>query len=356
MSDRLARGLTLLLTAAGAVGALWLAVRFLLPWTAPFLAAWLLAAALEAPVGWLERHGWRRGAAAGLCTLLALGLLLWGLAALVWKGVGALTDFVQQLPGQMEQVQTRLAALQSAAERGIRSAPAGSAFFWEQGLAAFHQALAALPGAASRAALGFLSRTAQASPDTALFLVTMALGTYFLSAAFPTVRAFLLAQLPDSLRRRLEGLGKDLRGGFGGVLRAQLILMLMTFFVLTAAFLLLRIPNALGLAALTALIDALPVFGAGIVLLPWALTSLLLGSTRRALGLLLSWGTVTLVRSLAQAKLLGDQIGLDPLASLLSVYVGWRVCGVWGMLVFPLLLLGLIQLNDRGVLRLWKEG
>ena len=356
MSDRLARGLTLLLTAAGAVGALWLAVRFLLPWTAPFLAAWILAAALEAPVGWLERHGWRRGAAAGLCTLLALGLLLWGLAALVWKGVGALTDFVQQLPGQMEQVQTRLAALQSAAERGIRSAPAGSAFFWEQGLAAFHQALAALPGAASRAALGFLSRTAQASPDTALFLVTMALGTYFLSAAFPTVRAFLLAQLPDSLRRRLEGLGKDLRGGFGGVLRAQLILMLMTFFVLTAAFLLLRIPNALGLAALTALIDALPVFGAGIVLLPWALTSLLLGSTRRALGLLLSWGTVTLVRSLAQAKLLGDQIGLDPLASLLSVYVGWRVCGVWGMLVFPLLLLGLIQLNDRGVLRLWKEG
>lgn len=308
MSDRLARGLTLLLTAAGAVGALWLAVRFLLPWTAPFLAAWILAAALEAPVGWLERHGWRRGAAAGLCTLLALGLLLWGLAALVWKGVGALTDFVQQLPGQMEQVQARLAALQSAAERGIRSAPAGSAFFWEQGL-----------------------------------------------AAFPTVRAFLLAQLPDSLRRRLEGLGKDLRGGFGGVLRAELILMLMTFFVLTAAFLLLRIPNALGLAALTALIDALPVFGAGIVLLPWALTSLLLGSTRRALGLLLSWGTVTLVRSLTQAKLLGDQIGLDPLASLLSVYVGWRVCGVWGMLVFPLLLLGLIQLNDRGVLRLWKE-
>ena len=126
MSDRLARGLTLLLTAAGAVGALWLAVRFLLPWTAPFLAAWILAAALEAPVGFLVRRGWRRGAAAGLCTLLALGLLLWGLAALVWKGVGALTDFVQQLPGQMEQVQARLAALQSAAERGIRSAPAGS--------------------------------------------------------------------------------------------------------------------------------------------------------------------------------------------------------------------------------------
>ena len=62
-----------------------------------------------------------------------------------------------------------------------------------------------------------------------------------------------------------------------------------------------------------------------------------------------------LVRSCTQAKLLGDQIGLDPLASLLSVYVGWRVCGVWGMLLFPILLMSLIQLNARGVVHLWKQ-
>ncbi len=131
--------------------------------------------------------------------------------------------------------------------------------------------------------------------------------------------------------------------------------MLMCFFQLTVAFLLLRIPSAPALAAMTALIDALPVFGAGVVLLPWALYCLLLGNTRRGLGLLLSWGLTMLVRSCTQAKLLGDQIGLDPLASLMSVYVGWRVCGVWGMLLFPLLLMLLIRLNERGVLRLWRN-
>ncbi len=355
MPDKLAKSLSLLLTAAGTVGALWLGARFLLPWTAPFLAAWALAALLEKPVAFLCRHGWRRGAAAGFCTALALGLLLWGLAALAWKGVGALTEFVQQLPQLMEALQVRLGAWQRALAARIRAAPAGSAVFFEQGLNAFNAALSALPGEVSRAALGFLSRTAQASPDTALFFVTVALGTYFLSAAFPTVRAFLLAQLPDALRRRLEGVGADLRGGFGGVLRAQGILLTMTFFQLAAAFLLLRLPGALGLAALTALIDALPVFGAGIVLLPWGLACLLLGLTRRGLGLLVSWGVIALVRSFAQAKLLGDQIGLDPLASLLSVYVGWQVCGVWGMLLFPILLMCLVQLNERGVVRLWKE-
>ena len=61
------------------------------------------------------------------------------------------------------------------------------------------------------------------------------------------------------------------------------------------------------------------------------------------------------MRSCAQAKLLGDQIGLDPLASLLGVYVGWRIAGVWGMLLFPLLLMALIRLNERGVLQLWRS-
>ena len=64
---------------------------------------------------------------------------------------------------------------------------------------------------------------------------------------------------------------------------------------------------------------------------------------------------MSLVRSCIQAKLVGDQIGLDPIASLLAVYAGWRSCGVWGMLSFPLLLVTLRQLNDRGVLRLWKN-
>ena len=269
MPDRLAKSLSLLLTAAGAVGALWLGARFVLPWTAPFLAAWVMAALLERPVAFLCRRGWRRGAAAGLCTVLALGLLLWALVLLTWKGVDALTEFVRLLPALMESLQQRLAVWQRALETRIQTAPAGSAVFFEQGLSAFNAALSALPGEVSRAALGFLSRTAQASPDTALFFVTAALGTYFLSASFPTVRAFL---------------------------RAQVILLLMTFFQLTAAFLLLRLPGAVGLAALTALIDALPVFGTGLVLLPWGLACLLLGLTRRGLGLLVSWGVTALVR------------------------------------------------------------
>ena len=355
MQEKLLHTAVLGLAAAAGVGFLWLGGRWLLPWTAPFLTGWLLAAALEPAVRFLVRHRWSRRAASGLCMTAALAGLILVLAVLAGKGVRALSDGARQLPALAEAAQAQMNRLEElAAARLAAMDPAGAALL-DRFRQAAGQSLATLPGQLSARLLEILGHTAQASPDTALFLVTAVLAAYCISASLPRFHAFLLAQLPPELRRRLEGLGGDLRSGFGGVLRAQLILMLMTFFQLLAAFLLLRVEGAAALAAVTALIDALPVFGTGVVLLPWALGCLLLGSTRRALGLAVSWAVVTLVRSCAQARLLGNQIGLDPLPSLLSVYVGWRVCGVWGMLLFPPLLMALIQLNERGVLRLWKR-
>jgi len=355
MTEKLARAVLVGLGLMLGAGVLFLAGRYVLPWTAPLLTAWVLAALMEPAVGFLVRRRWRRGAAAGLCTLAALGLLLWGLTALLFRGLGAAAELTRALPGAMETLSLRLEALENLAQAHIRAAPEPAAQLLERTLSALAQSAAALPGQLSRFLVALLSRTAQASPDTLLFFVTAALGTYFISAAFPTVNAFLLAQLPEGLRRRLEGLGADLKSGFGGLLRAQLILMAICFFELLAAFLLLRVQAAAGLAAVTALVDALPVFGTGVVLVPWGLYCLIVGNSGRGIGLLLTWGLTELVRNAAQAKLLGDQIGLNPLASLLSVYVGWRVGGVGGMLLFPLGLMVLIRLNERGVVRLWKS-
>ena len=355
MSEKLARAVLIGLGLMLGAGLLFLTGRYLLPWTAPLLTAWALAAMLEPAVGFLVRHRWRRGAAAGLCTLAALGLLLWGLTTLLFRGLSAASELTKALPGAMEALSLRLEALEKLAEAHIRAAPEPAAQLLEKSLSSLANSAAALPGQLSRALVALLSRTAQASPDTLLFFVTAALGTYFISASFPTVNAFLLAQLPGGVRRRVAGLGTDLKSGFGGLLRAQLLLMCICFFELLAAFLLLGVRAAVITAAVTALIDALPVFGSGAVLLPWALYCLTLGTSRRGLGLLVTWGLTELVRNAVQAKLLGDQIGLNPLASLLSVYVGWRVGGVGGMLLLPLGLMVLIRLNERGVVKLWKN-
>ena len=353
MSQRAIRCLTLLLYGAAAAGAVWLTVRFLLPWTAPLLVSVGFAALAEPAVGALHRRGLPRGAAAGLVTLLSLGLLSLGLWTLAARGLSALTGMLAALPEHSAALMDALSTLEARLLRAANSAAGGSAWL-KTALDATTDMLTRIPAELSRRLLALLTRLAQGSPDALLFAVTAGIGAYFVSADYPRVLAFLRAQLPERFRRRLAGLGRDLRQSFGGWLRAQLILMGITFFELLAAFVLLRIRGAALLAALTALIDALPVFGTGAVLVPWALALLLLGQTQRAAGLLICWALVSLVRSCIQAKLVGDQIGLDPIASLLAVYAGWRVCGVWGTLTFPILLVTLQQLNDKGVLRLWK--
>ena len=157
--------------------------------------------------------------------------------------------------------------------------------------------------------------------------------------------------MPGTWQERLGRVSGGLKTAFGGWLRAQGLLMLLTFGELALGFLLLRVEPALLLAGLTALVDALPVFGVGTVLLPWGAAALLLGDVRLGLGLLLLYGVVTLVRSLLEPRLVGKRVGLPPLAALACMYVGFRAFGVVGMVLAPLAGVLARQLWASGVLR-----
>lgn len=355
MERRVIRCFSFLLYTGVTVAAVWLSVRFLLPWGAPFLLAFALAALLEAPVRALVRRGWKRRPASAVLSLAALSAVLLALVNLSSRGFAAVTEFARQSPALVKELAGEFDRLEQRALAYIETAPPELSELLHTAMNGLAESLYGIPALLSQSALDVVTRLAQHSPDLLLFSVTFGIGTYFVSASFPRVMAFLQAQLPDELRRHLEELGRDLRNSFSGFLRAQGILMAMTFFELLLAFLLLRVREPIGLAALTALVDALPVFGTGTVLLPWALYCLLLGQSGRALGLGATWALVNLVRSCTQAKLLGDQIGLDPLASLIAIYVGWKLGGVWGMLLCPLVLVTLQQCNEKGILHLWKH-
>lgn len=355
MQQRAAKCFTLLLYGAAAVGGTWLAVRFFLPWAAPFLVAFALAALFEPAVSSMVRHGWRRSVASGTLSLAALGAAAFALVQLTSRGMAAISRFARQAPQLVSGIGQGLERLKHSAKAYILSVPEPLSGYLESALESVLQTLYSLPGSISQWLLDGAGRAAQNSPGILLFAVTAGIGTYFISASFPKTLAFIEAQLPRSFIRRLEGLGSNLKSSFGGFVRAQLILMAMTFFELSIAFMLMRVRRAAALALITALVDALPVFGTGIVLVPWALYSLILGDVGRGAGLMISWAAVTLVRSCVQAKLLGDHIGLDPLVSLICIYVGWQVWGVWGMLLFPIVFVTVQQLNDKGVVKLWKS-
>lgn len=351
--NRHVRFLLGLLYAALALLGLWLALHFLLPWLAPFLVALLLAHLLEKPVSALsERLKLPRWTAAMLCTV-ALYLLLGALVGLLlWRAGYELALLLGRLPSLLAGLPSLGKALENWGYRLIIAAPVGLQESLRSALEALIQRSIALPNRLYDLLAGFVGGAVSALPDGALFLFTTALATYFSSAGRPQLLALFRRLLPPAWQPRLEAVKNCLRGALGQWLRAQGLLMLITFAELTVGLFLLRVDLALLLAALIALVDALPVFGTGTVLLPWAVLALLAGNWQQALGLVILYGVITTVRSLVEPQLVGKRLGLHPLAALCSMYVGFRALGIAGMILAPLGAMLVKQLFDAGVISL----
>lgn len=328
-----------------------IALRCALLLAAPFVLALLLAGVFEPPVRALVRRRWKRPAAAAAVTLGALALsaaLLFGCAAALMRAAKTLAE---QLPVLLAAVTDGLSRLRSLLQALVQEAPEEVQSAFELAITGALSGISSLPGQLSEGLLRAVTLTVQALPGVLLFAVTLFLGMYFCSCSLPKLRALLRRSLPERWERRIHHALFEIRAALKGYLRSQGILTAVNFVLLLGVFALMRVRQPLTLALLTALVDALPVLGTGTVLLPWSLFSLAAGNLSRALLLVSLWAGTNLLRNLLQAKLLGDQIGLSPLGTLIGIYVGWKLGGVWGMIVLPLALAVAVTLFRSGVFR-----
>lgn len=329
----------------GTLLALWLAARFLLPLFLPFLLGAGLAAASEPAVRFLTGRGrLPRALAAGV----GVSATLAGLLALLTLALGFLFR-------QLRPPESWVPQLTRTVERGITllqrwllgfagELPPGLQTPYRENLSQLFSGGTALLEKVSAAALGTAGAVITGLPDTALCLGTGLLSAFLISARLPFLRDFLARRLPPEQLEKWSAALRQLKGILGGWLSSQCKLLCVCLFVLTAGFALLRIPNPLLIAALVALVDALPVLGTGTVLVPWSLVCLLAGDAPRALGLLGLYATAALLRSILEPKILGSQLGLDPLATLIAMYCGYRLWGLAGMLLLPMLSAAAVQL------------
>lgn len=344
---------TLALGAACTVAGL-AALPYILPPIGPFLIAFAVAALLEPLVIALSKQGVSRSLAAGVITFLLLILLGIALSLTTSHLFSALAGFAGKTPELLETLSAALADLQTRALGLIHSAPPGLVEALTIALDAVAKELYAIPALLSETLLGFLAEIAKRSPDLLLFTATTAIGIYFFSASYREIMDFIQRQLPAKTRHKARQAWAGLRTACGGYLKVQLMLLGITFGELFVLFLVMRLPRALLLAGVVALVDALPVLGVGTVLLPWAVYCLLVGSTSTAIELLVGYGIISAIRNAIQAKLMGDQLGLHPVVSLVCIYVGWKLAGLTGMIILPIAAVVLQYLNALGVVRLWK--
>lgn len=330
------------------------AVFYLLPklliFFLPFFIGWLLAVLANPMIRFLEKklhivrkHGSAILIAAVLFLILSLSyLLLTTLFVQSLQWVKNLPQFYGQMDADFSVIGERLSLFYDNFPEEIQ-------IQIKQSLQEMSSAVPRTIGRFGENILYRAGRLAKNIPLIFLYIIITILSAYFILIGEKTLPDFIVKTGEYPRIRNFRNYLKDGLGIIGGYFKAQFKIMWVVSLILLVGFLILRIRYALILAVLIAMLDFLPFFGTGFVLLPWVAIKLLSGHYETSAGLFLIYIVSQLVRQLIQPKILGDTIGLSPLKTLLFLFIGFRLGGFLGMIFAVPAGMMVIRLYEEGL-------
>lgn len=186
-------------------------------------------------------------------------------------------------------------------------------------------------------------------PGTLIAIIMCILSAYFFTADRDTIMKTLKEHVPASIWSRVASVVGQLKFVVGGYFKAQFKIMAVIYVILVVGLAILKVDYVLLVAFLIAFLDMLPFFGTGTVLGPWAILKILSGDYTMAVGLVILYLVAQVVRQVIQPKIVGDTIGMNPLATLIFMYIGYRFSSIIGMIVAVPIGMIIINLFKTGV-------
>ncbi|CAM3608380.1 sporulation integral membrane protein YtvI [Erysipelothrix urinaevulpis] len=207
----------------------------------------------------------------------------------------------------------------------------------------------------SSGAVNLLTRVVSSVPSILISILISIISSFFFTMDYQNVVQTSLGRIPKKQRDLILDIKDGLVSVIGKYLKAYALLMSLTFIELSIGFLILRVANPIGLAAVIAAVDILPVLGTGGVVIPWMIIEALTGNVSLAIGLLVLYLVITVIRNILEPKVIGDQIGLHPLITLMSIFVGVKLFGFWGLFGLPIAITIIKTLHDEGKIDIFKR-
>lgn len=192
-------------------------------------------------------------------------------------------------------------------------------------------------------------------PNCAIFLFFTFISMFYVGYDFEKINEFFTIQFSKKAKNIMINIKNVFLSTLSDLFRAYFLITFITFTQLLIGFLILRVKYAWILAIIIALIDMLPILGTGTVLIPWSVANLIFGNTKMCVGILVLYGTITLVRQILEPKIVSSSTGLHPLLSLIAIYCGIRLFGFYGIFILPVTIIVLKSLNDRGIIHIYNN-
>ncbi len=335
------------------LGLVYVGIKYLLPLLMPFVIGMIIAVIFRKPIDFIQKKTRINRIIVSIFLLIifygALGFLASMIGFKVFNFLGNLFTGLPELYAN-----TVLPAIEQVVDNVMVHFPDLESYL--QGfLDNINDSIFSFLKDASTTIVGTITRFATSLPTLLINFIFTIVSSFFFTIDYHRITRFVVIQFKGERREMILKLKNNGIGTLGKFIRAYSAIISITFIELSLGLWILGIPNPFLLGLLIAVIDVMPILGTGAILLPWAIISLVIGNTKVGIGLLVLYIIITAVRQTIEPRIVGQQIGLHPIITLILMYVGAQLMGILGLLILPIIATIMVKLNEDGTIRLFKK-
>ena len=318
----------------------WNLIRFFMP----FVIGWIIAAIASPLVNWLEKRlKIVKKLGSALIVILVLAAIILALYFGISRLASEISDLIRNFPDMYAQLEIGLRQIGDTLSGIFERLPTGIQNGWKTVVQNLDQYMGNLVSNMSEPTVMAAGNIAKSVPYYLISFIVAVLSAYFFIVEREEVLAWMKRVSPESVQKRMTLVIDNLRYAVGGYFKAQFKIMGIVFLILLVGLGFLGTGYFVLVALLIAFLDFLPFFGTGTAMIPWAVYEFFMGDYKMTVSLVVIYVVTQVVRQLLQPKLVGDSVGLNPLVTLLLLYIGYRMGGVlWMILAVPI---GMVLIN-----------
>ncbi|MDR0930480.1 MAG: sporulation integral membrane protein YtvI [Clostridiales bacterium] len=254
--------------------------------------------------------------------------------------ISNISNFISEMDATSSEWQTRL--------------PNDFVPFYDMAIEAMSQQAIAMVSGLSQWVVNWATNLARSMPATLLSWLIFVVASFFMCMDFSMIKRSVMLQIPLAYRAKALQVKTYAGTAVAKYMRGMGMVMLVSFAVLCIGLLVLKINYAITIALVLAVLEILPLIGTGIILCPWGVITILNGNYAVGIGLIVLYLVNVIIRQVVEPKILSQSLGLYPMVTLICVYVGLKLFGFAGVIVFPILMLVAVYLQGAGVIQFWK--
>jgi len=340
----------------GIAAALWLVLKYALGAVMPFIFAALIAGIVASPA---KKIAQKTHLSKKLVSFVLVLLLFFAASALIYLVISRLafelSSLVDQLSSDPELIERTVSEIidrfnAKGSKWGFLQSLLDSDTLKNLGIdirETISSAISSIASSLATFASGFGMRAISGVPSFLLSLIVFFIAAFYFATDAGTISQGLASILPEKWQKKLPSLKLKLIKTLVGYLKAYLLIMLITFLEVFVGLSVLSVDYAFILAMIIAVVDLLPILGTGTVLVPWSIFAFICSDIALGIGLLVLYGVTIVVRQIVEPKIIGKAVGLHPLATLASVYIGLELLGFAGIFIGPIIVMFLFRRDTK---------